>query len=270
MKITWICAMWGMQGTTLRANLTMAKEAGFDGVEMGVPADAAQKRELKALLAELGLVLVGQQWTTGADPAEHARSFEEQYRRNAELAPILINSHTGRDIFTLRENLMVFRKAEEMEKALGIAVVHELHRGRPTFSAPSTMELLDALPNLRLAADFSHWCCVHETLLEDQPQRVQRAIAHARHIHARVGHAESPQVIDPRIELWKPAVEAHLRWWQAIAAARAAAGDAVLTVCPEFGPPPYLVTLPDTGQPIVDLWAVNRYMKDFLRDRLLM
>jgi hypothetical protein len=132
------------------------------------------------------------------------------------------------------------------------------------------MELLDALPTLKLTADFSHWCCVHETLLEDQPQRVQRAIARARHIHARVGHAEAPQVPDPRVELWKPAREAHLRWWQAIAAARAAAGDAALTVCPEFGPPPYLVTLPDSGAPIVDLWAVNRYMKDFLKDRLLM
>jgi hypothetical protein len=30
------------------------------------------------------------------------------------------------------------------------------------------------------------------------------------------------------------------------------------------------VTLPDTGLPIVDLWEVNRYMKDFLIGRLLM
>jgi sugar phosphate isomerase/epimerase len=270
MKITWICALWGMQGTTLRANLTMAKEAGFDGVEMGVPADPAQKQELRTLLSELGLALVAQQWTTGASPAEHARSFEEQYRRGTELRPLLVNSHTGRDIYSLQENLVIFRKAEELEKSIGVPIAHELHRGRPTYASPSTMQLLDALPDLRLTADFSHWCCVHETLLEDQGPQVERAIAHARHIHARVGHAEAPQVTDPRIAEWKPAVEAHLRWWQAIVSARKAAGDSSLTICPEFGPPPYLVTLPESGRPIVDLWTVNRYMKDFLRDRLLL
>jgi sugar phosphate isomerase/epimerase len=268
MKVKWICPLWGMTGATLRDNLTMAKTAGFDGVEMGVPADSAQKKELASLLRELGLDLIHQQWTTGADAAAHAKSFEEQYRRGVELGPIMVNSHTGRDIFTLAENSVVFRAAESLEKSLRVPVAHELHRGRPTFSSTSTMELLDTFPNLRLTADFSHWCCVHETLLEDQPERVERAIAHTRHIHARVGHGEAPQVPDPRVEAWRPALEAHLAWWKAIAAARAAAGDAVLTVCPEFGPPPYLVTLPDTGKPIVDLWAVNRWMKDFLKDRL--
>jgi sugar phosphate isomerase/epimerase len=260
--------MWGMPGGSLRENLTLAKEAGFDGIEMAVPADPAQKEELRALLRELGLILVGQQWTSGATPAAHAASFEEQYRRNAELAPLLVNSHTGRDIYSLQENLVIFRKAEELEKSIGIPLVHELHRGRPTYASPSTMQLLDALPNLRMTADFSHWCCVHETLLEDQGPQVERAIAHTHHVHARVGHAEAPQVTDPRVEEWRPAVEAHLRWWKAIVAARKAAGASSLTICPEFGPPPYLVTLPDSGRPIVDLWAVNRYMKDFLGERL--
>lgn len=259
-----------MQGGSLRANLTMAKEAGFDGIEMGVPADAAQKDELRALLEELGLVLVAQQWTKGANPAEHARSFEEQYRRGTELHPLLVNSHTGRDIYSLKENLVIFHTAEKLEKSIGVPVAHELHRGRPTYSSVSTLELLDALPNMHLTADFSHWCCVHESLLEDQEAQVMTAIARTRHIHARVGHAEAPQVPDPRVEEWRPAVEAHLRWWQAIVNSRKAAGDGSLTICPEFGPPPYLVTLPDTGRPIVDLWTVNRYMKDFLRDRLLM
>jgi hypothetical protein len=31
-----------------------------------------------------------------------------------------------------------------------------------------------------------------------------------------------------------------------------------------------MVTLPGTGKPIADLWEVNRYMKDFLKERLVM
>ena len=262
--------MWGMKGSTLRAKLERAKDAGFDGIEMGVPAEPGERRELGALLKELGLALIAQQWTVGAGPSEHTRSFEEQYARAVELGPLFVNSHTGRDVFTLDQNLEVFRAAEQLEKDRGVAVLHEIHRGRATFSALATIELLEALPGLKLTADFSHWCCVHESLLEDQAQRVDQAIAHSHYIHARVGHAEAPQVPDPRAAEWRTAVDAHLSWWQAIAAARKAEGAKALTICPEFGPPPYLVTLPDTGMPIVDLWEVNRYMKDFLTRRLIM
>ena len=98
---------------------------------------------------------------------------------------------------------------------------------------------------------------------------MERAIARSFHVHARVGHAEAPQVPDPRAEEWRPALEAHLRWWQRIVDKRKESGASTLTICPEFGPAPYMVTLPDTGRPIADLWEVNRFMKDFLEDRLV-
>jgi hypothetical protein len=59
-------------------------------------------------------------------------------------------------------------------------------------------------------------------------------------------------------------------WWQAIVDARKAEGAERLTICPEFGPPSYMVTLPGTTTPIADQWAVNCYMKDFLSGRLLL
>ncbi len=42
----------------------------------------------------------------------------------------------------------------------------------------------------------------------------------------------------------------------------------MLTICPEFGPVPYMTLLPHTQKPIADLWEINSYMKDWLKQRL--
>ena len=270
MKLRWICTVWGLEGLSASEKVRKAKDAGFDGVETGIPADSKERRELGTLLEGAGLMLVAQQYSAGTDGAAHARSFEEQYRRAAELRPVIVNSHTGRDIFPMKQNVEVFTAAAKLEKELGIPVAHEVHRGRVTFSTTSTMALIDAVPDVRLTADFSHWCCVHESLLEDQEASVKRAIAHAHHVHARVGHAEAPQVTDPRADEWSKELEAHLKWWQAIVDTRKAAGAQTLTICPEFGPPNYMATLPGTKKPVSDQWAINCWMMDFLKERLVL
>ena len=267
-RIRYFHALWGMALPTLEANLRRIREGGFDGVETGVPEDGGERRELGALLERLGLELIAQQWTRGASPQEHAESFEAQYRRAVELRPLLVNSHSGKDVFTTEGNLSVLARARQLEEQLGIPVVHEVHRGRATFSTNSTSALLERFPELKLAADFSHWCCVHESLLEDQEQFLERAIARSFHIHARVGHPEGPQVNDPRAPEWRQAVETHLGWWQKIVDRRRQEGAALLTICPEFGPPDYMPTLPYTRQPVADLWEINCHMKDLLQKRL--
>jgi sugar phosphate isomerase/epimerase len=268
LRIKYFHALWGLPLPTLEANLCKIREGGFDGVEMGVPEDAGQRRELGALLERLGLGLIAQQWTRGGSILEHTESFEEQYRRAVELRPLLVNSHTGKDYFSTEENLSIFRRARQLEEELGVPVVHEVHRGRATFSTTSTAALLERLPDLRLAADFSHWCCVHESLLEDQGRLLERAIDRSFHVHARVGHAEGPQVSDPRAPEWQKALETHLGWWQRIIDRRRADGTEQLTICPEFGPPDYMPTLPYTRQPVADLWEINCHMKELLQKRL--
>jgi hypothetical protein len=70
--------------------------------------------------------------------------------------------------------------------------------------------------SLRLTLDISHWCNVHESLLNDQLETVKLAISRTDHIHTRVGHAEGPQVNDPRAPEWKDAVSAHFGWWDQV------------------------------------------------------
>ncbi len=99
-----------------------------------------------------------------------------------------------------------------------------------------------------------------------QPEAVNLAIERTEHLHARVGYTERPQVPDPRITEWQTALQSHLAWWDIIAA-RKKNDNEILTITPEFGPFPYMVPIPETGQPITNQWDVNVYMMNLLRER---
>jgi len=270
MKILYFRSVWGLdEFPTVEAKLEKIKNGGFDGVELDVPSDRQGCQRARRSLDELGLAVVAQQWrTSGRTAPEHKAGFEEQFERARLLNPLYLNSHTGCDHFTLEENLALFDHATALADRHGLPVYHETHRGRALFSAPATMQFLAARPQIKLVADFSHWCCVHESLLADQPERVERATQRAYAIHARVGHAEGPQIPDPRDPLWQPNLEAHLAWWRRIVEHRRAEGCAILPVCPEFGPPPYMTLLPHTKKPIADLWEINCFLRDWLKERL--
>jgi sugar phosphate isomerase/epimerase len=270
MKILFFRSVWGLDDCpTLEARFRKIKDAGFDGVELDVPLDAETCRRARQSLDELGLAVVAQQWRTGGRTvAEHTAGFAAQYERALLLQPLYLNSHTGCDHFTLAENLAIIDHANDLAAKRGVEVYHETHRGRALFSAPATMEILAARPQLKLVADFSHWCCVHESLLADQPERIERATKSAHAIHARVGHAEGPQIPDPRDPLWQPNLAAHLAWWKRIVAHRRKAGGEILAICPEFGPAPYMTLLPHTHRPMADLWEINCFMRDWLKDQL--
>jgi sugar phosphate isomerase/epimerase len=268
MDIKYIRAMWGMEEPDLEANLRKIKDGGFDGVEMQIPTDQAQKDALRGHLERFDLDLVAQVLTVGPNPQAHINSFESRYREAVSFGPLLVNAHTGRDIFSLEENIEIFERALELERDHGVMVAHETHRGRPTFSTTSTMTLLDELPDLKLTADFSHWCCVHESLLEDQRDWVQRAIEHSHHTHARVGFEEGPQITDPRASEWEDTLQTHLGWWREIVNHHHRSGSPWITICPEFGPPPYMPIQPFTRQPVADLWNVNLYMMKVLKEQL--
>jgi hypothetical protein len=134
------------------------------------------------------------------------------------------------------------------------------------YSAPIARQYMESIPGLRITLDVSHWCNVHESLLNDQPETLALAIQRTDHIHARVGHPEGPQVNDPRAPEWEAAVKAHLNWWDQIVALKKQKGE-TLTILTEFGPPDYMPTLPYTRRPLADQWAINVYMMQLLRQR---
>lgn len=269
MQIRILAPHWGNNELAPESFIARVLAAGFDGIEMSLPLDAALRAEWTGRIADAGLLLVAQQWETVFHAGFQAeREALALYIENACAArPLLVNSHTGRDHYTQAQNLELIALANRIGRSHGIPVLHEIHRSRFSGHPMLLLPYLEQMPALALTADLSHWCCACESLLEDQPATLDATLPHVRHIHARVGHAQGPQVNDFRTPQFAGALAQHLRWWDRIVALRRAAGASCLTMTPEFGPAPYLQTLPYSGEPVADAWQLNVAMLQLLRTR---
>jgi sugar phosphate isomerase/epimerase len=269
MLIRFYCPRWGSENLAWTEYCRRVRDAGYAGVEANLPLN--DQRGTDAILAALaaeGLGLIAQQ-SGPADP-DFNRYRDEYLSRLEWLAaakPAFINSQTGRDWYTPEWNRALIADARGVSGRTGVPVVHETHRGTFSFCAAATATYLREDSRLRISADFSHWCVVSESLLADQPASLEAAIERADHLHARVGYAEGPQVSDPRAPEWQDALEAHLAWWDRVVERRRGEGATRFTVTPEFGPAPYMPTIPYTGEPMADQWAVNLHMMELLTRR---
>ncbi|WP_404423389.1 sugar phosphate isomerase/epimerase family protein [Nibricoccus sp. IMCC34717] len=264
MKLIYTKSNWEVSQLPISEFLALVRRDGFDAAEIYLPNCQETPAQLGDLVAQAGLQLVAQAATEGTSVAEHIDSLEKGYLAGVAAKAISVNFHTGRDIFTHEQNLAIFLHGQKLMQQHGVPLLHETHRGRALFTGPGTFRYLQEIPDLLLTVDFSHWFCVHESDLRDQEENLDAAIRAARHIHARVGFGEGPQVGDPRGPAFQGWLERHEELWKRVIALRKAAGDAALTLTPEFGPPPYMPIHPLTDTPVADTWAVNCWMREHL------
>ena len=253
MKLELYKSVWGMTEPTLREKLARIREAGYDGVEAPIPESEEERNELAALAREFQLHYIAQIQVQGPTAAD---DFARKAKQAVEMGAVLLNSHTGRDTLDDGARKALFDAVTACQETLSIPVCHETHRSRPTFAPWTAKALTDAYPTLRLTADFSHYCCVCESLLADQEETMDALCRRAGLIHARVGFPGGPQVPDPAAPEYAEALAAHEAWWKKIAAYRAADGEKVLRVTVEYGPYPYMHHQPYTDQPVADLWEL--------------
>lgn len=256
---------WGYEGTWDQF-CDKIKKLGYDGAEAWYPTDEEQRKQFLAAFdkhkLKFGLLIGG----SDRDYRKHLEQFKTSLDGALALKPVYINCHSGRDHFTFEQNSAFIEMTTAANERTGIPVYHETHRSRILYSAPVARQYVEKIPALRLTLDISHWCNVHESLLEDQADTIALALSRTGHIHARIGHQEGPQVNDPRAPEWKKAVDAHFAWWDKVVAQKKTEGK-LITMLTEFGPADYMPALPYTRQPVADQWEINKHMLDTLRAR---
>lgn len=268
MKIKILSPLWGYEQEDLSQFLDKINKAGYNGIDTWIPAELKDRMALRQGIEQYEMCFVAHQHEAeGKTFNAFRRSFLENLNKCAEFYPQLINSHTGRDYFTTAEQLQLLETAQEFSEKTGIQVVHETHRGRLGYSPQMMAELFNQNDQFKITADFSHWVCVTESMLANFTSTLSQAIQRSRHIHARVGFEQGPQVADPRAPEWKYALDNFLGWWDEIVKYNDLAGTEVLTFTTEFGPYPYMPQVPFTRKPVADQFAVNCFLKDLLFKR---
>lgn len=271
MKLERYKTMWGFQGDFDTACI-QAKTAQFDGIEGPAPEDDDERAYWKNCLEKHGLSYIAEA-VTGGDYVPrrslgveaHLQDLEVILRRSAELQPCFVTCIGGLDAWSEDESIRFFKEAMTLAEAFGLEISFETHRSRCLFNPWITRRITEALPEIELTADISHWCVVCERQMDTEIDTIEAIAPHVRHIHARVGYDQGPQVPHPAAPEYADALRAHRQCWELFWHAQVARGLETSSMTPEFGPDGYLHTLPFTQAPVADLWQINCWIGDVER-----
>ena len=239
------------------------RDVGYEAVEVSlhfVPDRPAFLRLLKDGDSQWIPQIFSRDFTPGGTVRQHLDSLQQQIEECLEAKPLFFNAHSGSDAWSLVEVEDFYGAMLEMERRVGVAIAHETHRMRYFGNPWTTRAILECFPTLKLTCDFSHWVCVTERLLEDCDEIIQTAAQHCHHVHARVGYEEGPQVLAPRASEWSRHLAVHEKWWDLIWTSQKQRGMVMASLTPEFGPAPYLHTLPFTQAPVAALTDICDWM----------
>jgi len=272
--------------------LAILKGLGYNGVEASLPdigATTQQRNDFGHALREqemgliLGLYSSWQDYEDWSDlhapVATQASRMRSQLEETAELelqgVLVHINAHSGADSWSEQQSLDYFTEvAPHTEGPHGVTVSHESHRGRALANPFVAHRLCEQLPELQLTLDASHWMVVCERLLgtgnEYEAQVLQELCGRVAHMHCRIGSPQAPQLATIPDEhspsFYSEAAFTHYQLWQAVWQQRAAAGQQVFSVTPEYGPSPYTPMAPNTLEALTDQWDINNTAAQRLRE----
>lgn len=273
MEITYCCTFWGCENDTPDLFIDKVLSAQYGGIEILLP--PPNESFTKIFMEKLeevinnhpGFIFIAQHLTAQNKDTvdEYISRMKKSLTELAAYQPNFINSHTGKDFFSFDDNCKAIEAALNISSKTGIRILHETHRGRFSFHAASLIPYLKKFPELELVGDFSHFCTVSESMLQDQEEILEQIIPHVSHIHARVGHEQSPQVNNPEAPEWQNHVSIFINWWKKIILHKQKNGWNKMTITPEFGPSPYMPSLPITLEPLSNQWQNNIFIMNKLK-----
>ncbi len=161
----------------------------------------------------------------------------------------------------------VVREWIAMAQDVGMPIQFETHRNCITNDLYSTLALLDAVPEMRMCADLSHFVVDREFWHPLSPRDmglISRVLQRSDSFQGRVASRQQIQLqLDfPQHQKW---VDLFKGWWrEGLADWRTRAEGDCVFLC-ELGPPEYAMTGPD-GVEMSNRWDESRMIKAWIED----
>jgi hypothetical protein len=258
---------WRKQEWTFEEKVDQIAGAGFDGAAVEFD-DFDSAKEITGLLRERDLRWSVECYPTTVEelhlPIEYANEFGIDGATHVNLQPNIRPS-------TVLEAVPLILGWMEIAEEAGVEVLFETHRDRMTTDLLYTLQLIDAVPPMRLTADLSHYLVGREfrwPISDTNTELIHRIVERADAFHGRVASREQVQIqisfshhrqwLDLFLDWWG---EGFRRW-----RGRAEASDHLIFTT-ELGPPDwYAISGPD-GDEMSDRWSEALQLRDAVRER---
>ena len=240
----------------------MVADAGFDGIAIDLGASDMESMQATRPLFDrhgLGCLIMAFPMTVeGLRPVLHMAQ---------EFNAIGVNVIGQVPALTLAEMIPVLEAWHQMGLDEGVPVQFETHRNCITNDLYTTLELIEALPQIRLCADLSHFVVDREfwfPLSDYDKGLMSRILARSDSFQGRVATREQIQV-SITFQQHQKWYAQFAEWWEeGLRGWRARNATGTCNFLCELGPPEYAITGPD-GLEISNRWEEALMIRDRVR-----
>lgn len=249
---------------SLDEKLNRIAEAGFDGVDIAWSPTMPCGSEAIRRASDIGL-----DWAIVCFPSS-VEEFKEIAEIFAGTSVRYLNIQPNLRPLTVLEGVPYILGWQEIARDAGLTIFIETHRDRMTMDIRYTLQLIDAIPSLRLAADLSHYLVGAEfawPVSNDDHEMIRRILRCSSVYHGRIASREQVQipVSFPHHKQW---LDLFLGWWEEgfeLWRERSPIDDDLFFVT-ELGPPFWYAITGADGKELSDRWEEALLLKVHARE----